>query len=110
MPITARSPSRRTHSWSLVKRSSVMAMFLLRRSTGLFPALPRGPGRVRVGAVVMVGDKRQRDDARRGGRAPHQQGGGADVRGMGGIDIAHRDRAADRRAKAAAGDPADLVA
>ena len=60
--------------------------------------------------MVMVRDKRQRGESGRAGGAAHQQGQGGAVGGVSGLDIAHRDWAVDRGAKAAAGDPPDRIA
>src|SRR6516165_5288072 len=86
MPTTARSPSSRTHSWSLVKRTVLIRQFPFAGSTG----------------VIAVRHKRQAYDPRRAGGAAHKQGERGAFRGMAAIDITHRDGAADRRAEAAA--------
>src|SRR5262249_1406718 len=58
-------------------------------------------------AVVALRDEGQLDDARRARRAAHPEREGGTGGGMGGLDIAHREGAADRRAEAARGDLAD---
>src|SRR6202035_3364109 len=93
MPITARSPSSRIHSWSVVKRSRVIGI----SSCG-------------SAAVVTMRDKGQGRDACRTRHAAHEEFEGRAFGGMGAIDITHCDRATDRRAEAAAGYPANLVA
>src|SRR6516162_9278984 len=86
MPTTARSPSSRTHSWSLVKRTVLIRQFPFAGSTG----------------VIAVRHKRKAHDPRRAGGAAHEQTETGAFRGMAVIDITHRDGAADRRAEAAA--------
>src|SRR6266851_2612663 len=93
MPITARSPSSRIHSWSVVKRSKVIGI----SSCG-------------SAAVVTVWDKGHGSDVRRTRHAAHEESEGRAFGGMSAIDITHRDRATDRGAEAAAGYLADLVA
>src|SRR2546421_6821376 len=84
MPTTARLPSSRTHSWSFVKRSTVIP-----------PA---------ASAAVIAGRKeRQTGDVCRPRGASHQKLQGRALHGMGGIDVAHCDRPPNRGAKAAAG-------
>src|SRR5437764_3596531 len=90
MPMTATSPSWRTHSWSFVKRTALM-LKLLR-------------------AVITCRDKGQSRDMRRPRHVAHDQRQRAAIGIVGGIDIAHRDWRADRRSKTAARHRADRVA
>src|SRR3984893_17895782 len=87
MPITATSPSWRTHSCSLVKRRALIIRLLW--------------------AVIAGRDEGQAGDmGRPRDIADHQREPGA-LGGLAGLDIAHRDRPADRGAEPAAGYPAD---
>src|SRR5437016_1168354 len=92
MPITAMSPSRRTHSWSLVKRIALIGLLLM------------------SAAVVPVRDERHRRDMRRSRHVADHQRQCAARGGMGGVDVAHRDRRAERWPEPATGYPADRVA
>src|SRR5438045_9086291 len=94
MPTVAVSPSWRTHSWSLVKRSVAIA-FLLGKD---------------LAAVVMSGDKRHRRDFRRARHIADDERKAGAIGSVPGVDIAHRNGAADARAEAAAGDGADSAA
>src|SRR5580658_1957353 len=91
MPTTATSPSMRIHSWSLV--------YL----TALIDASREGGGK---SAVIAMRHERQRHDARRTRRPPHQELDGGAERGLGRRHIAHGDRPVDGGAEAAAGDAA----
>src|SRR5579863_8530486 len=97
MPITAMSPSRRTHSWSLVKRVSLI-----------------GASSWEMGAVssaVIAGrNKGQRRDVRRPRHVAHDKLQRAAVAGLRRVDVAHRDRRANRGAEAAARHLSDWVA
>src|SRR5882762_3172310 len=90
MPITATSPSCRTHSCSLVKRMALILKLLW--------------------AVVAGRDEGQTGDTGRPRDIADNERERGALRGVTGIDIAHRDRPADRGAEPAAGHPADRFA
>src|SRR5258708_22215124 len=96
MPTVATPFSTRTHSWSLVKRNSLIGWSPCSFLSSLSSA-----------AVVAMRHERKGGDLGRPRRAAHHRLDPRTRLGLAGGDIAHGDRSADAGTEAAGGDLAD---
>src|SRR5580704_17512931 len=110
MPTVAVSPPRRTYSWSLVNLVSLIDWSLVHPVFSIFRlGLAISGGRSRGRPKVAIGHEGHRGDLRRQVFAAHDE---IELRAEGRegrLDIAHGERAPERRAEAARGDSADLA-